>query len=299
MSEILTVSHSKLSKWRRCRFAWNLSYVENWKPKVTAYPLRLGSEVHAFLEDYYRGVIEGEQDAIARLENFTRVRLANSSADDDLQIIANASALVKRYIVEFALFEDQGFIPVDVEKHYTVELETPKGRPYNFELYFDLLLLHQESGRLWMVDHKTHKSRPYSDTDIMMDPQLPAYAMVMREKLGIDIFGLMYNMLNTYDYKSPPPPEKLFLRKRTYRTPEELDSVLKEIGATVDDMIDNAENPIRNLTRDCSWCEFQDPCLMSMKGMDIQPLMEDVFEQKGPRPDAARIEEGAKSNRVL
>lgn len=132
-----------------------------------------------------------------------------------------------------------------------------------------------------------------------MDPQLPAYAMVMREKLGIDIFGLMYNMLNTYDYKSPPPPEKLFLRKRTYRTPEELDSVLKEIGATVDDMIDNAENPIRNLTRDCSWCEFQDPCLMSMKGMDIQPLMEDVFEQKGPRPDAARIEEGAKSNRVL
>jgi len=121
----------------------------------------------------------------------------------------------------------------------------------------------------------------------------------MREHLGIDIFGLMYNMINTYDYKNPPSSDKLFLRKRTYRTPQELDSIMHEIGATVDDMIENQDNPIRNLNRDCSWCEFQDPCLMSMKGMDIEPLMEDVFEQKGPRPDGTRNQEGEASNRSL
>lgn len=286
MSDIIRVSHSQLSEWRRCRFSWGLSYIGKWKPIKTAYPLRLGSIVHKMLANYYEGVIEGVTDAIGAHQDFLRVLANDLLNPDDLQAVAHAGKLVERYITEFAIYEDSSFIPVDVEKHYVTELETPKGRPFEFELYFDLLFMQKGNGKLWMVDHKTHNSRPFSDTDIMMDPQLPAYAMVMREKFGVEIFGLMYNMLNTYDYKNPAPSDKLFLRKKTYRTPEELDSTVKEIGATVDDIIDNQDNLLRNLTRDCSWCKFQDPCLMGMKGMDILPILEDGFQKKEPRPDA-------------
>jgi hypothetical protein len=299
MEDIPTFSHSQLQEWRKCKFSWNLSYVEKWQPKSKAYPLRLGSAVHSFLENYYKGVIEGVPDALAHHQTHLQDMVNSANLDDSIQVIANAAKLVERYITEFALFEDQGFIPVEVEKHYTVRLETPKGRPYNFELYFDLLFLHEESNKLWMVDHKTHNSRPFSDTDILMDPQLPAYAMAMREKMDVNIFGLMYNLLNTYDYKKPAPSNKLFDRKRTYRTPEELDAILKETGATVDDILENKDNHYRSLTRDCSWCKFQEPCLMAMKGMDVTPIMEELFEKKVRRPNALEQEESSVSRPSL
>lgn len=300
MEDTIRVSHSKLQQWRRCRFAWNLSYVGKWEPIKTAYPLKLGSLIHELLEDYYRGVMDGERDSIQRLSNTVQEKSQSLEDQESLQALSQGSELVRRYIEEFAIYEDVEFLPVDVEKHYVVELETPKGRKYEFELYFDLLLMHKESRKLWMVDHKTHKSRPFSDIDIMMDPQLPAYAMVMREKLGIDIFGLVYNQINTYDYKNPAPADKLFSRKKTYRTPEELDTSVAEIGAVVDDMIENQDNPYRNLTRDCSWCKFQEPCLMDMKGMDMTPILETSFQQKKERPvEPLESEESSLGNHSL
>lgn len=284
MSEIITVSHSQLAEWRRCRFSWNLSYIGKWKPVSTSRALGFGSKVHQFLADYYQGQIDGELNALERHNRMLQTMLSSEHDFSNIEVIGQAAKLVERYIEEYALYEDAEFEPVAVEKHYVQELETPKGRPFNFELYFDLLFQHKPTGKLWMVDHKTHSSKPYSDIDVMMDPQLPAYAMVLREQMGVDIFGLMYNMLNSYDYKKPATADKLFKRQKTYRTPQELDSVLKEIGATVDDMLDNQDNHYRNLTRDCSWCKFQEPCLMSMKGMDIDTFMEDGYEKKGKRP---------------
>lgn len=284
MSDLIRVSHSQINEWDRCRFSYFLSYREKWRPKQKAYPLTLGSTVHTLLEDYYRGVMEDNRNLLERHRNKVQ-ELSGSVADtDELQALSHAGSLVERYITDFAFYEDAGYEVVDVEKHYVVELTTPQGNPYEFELYFDLMLLHKQSQRLWIVDHKTHKSNPLNPTQIMMDRQLPSYALVMRELMGVDVFGMIYNMLNTYDYKKPPPPEKLFKREKTYRTPEELNSIMKEIGYAVDDILENRDNPRRSLTRDCSWCKFQEPCLMGMKGMNMKSILEENFEKKPERP---------------
>lgn len=291
MSDLIRVSHSQLSQWDRCCFAWDLSYNGKWTPKQTAYPLTLGSMVHEFLEDYYRGQMDGVGDSLVRHQEKVAQR-ANSIGDsDELQALSQAATLVERYIAEFAVFEDANWRVIDVEKHYEVELETPKGRPFLFELYFDILWLDTVNDKIWLGDHKTHKSRPYTDNRVMMDNQLPAYAMALRELLGIDVFGVVYNMINTYDYKKPPPSDKLFLRKKSYRTQRELDSIMEEIGLAVDEIVDHEGKYRRSKTPDCDWCRFRDPCLMGTKGFDMLPILEENFEKKKGRPKSAEEEE--------
>ena len=281
----IRVSYSQLQKWDRCRFAWWLSYEGKWTPKQKHDGLAIGSLVHEFLEHHYEGVKDGYRgNPVDRHVSYAQERA--STVDPELLThYSTAVNLVRRYIAEYGPYEDSGYEVVGLEDHVVVELTTPKGRPYEYELYYDLLLRHESSGKIWLVDHKTHKSRPFTDAEVMMHPQLPSYAMALREK-GLDVFGIMINMLNTYPYKNPKSAttDKLFTRIKSYRTPEELNAIIREIGYTVDDIIDNSNQPRRSLSRDCSWCEFRDPCLMNMKGASMLPILESSFEKKAPRP---------------
>jgi len=276
--------------------AWNLSYVGKWEQKKKPQSLQMGSLVHDLLDDYYQGQIDGERDSLSRHRNKLTTLSQDLEDSEALQNLSFAGGLIHRYITEYALYEDAQYRPVASEQHYEVGMTTPEGRDYIFELYFDVLFEDRANGKLWMVDHKTHKSNKWTPTQIMMDPQLPSYAMALRELLDIPIFGMTYNMLNTYDYKKPPPVEKLFLRESTYRTPEELDNITLEIGHAVDDILENKDKVRRTLQRDCDRCRFQEPCLMGLKGMDMNLILEDNFKQKGGRP---QVEESNLDIRIL
>jgi hypothetical protein len=118
-----------------------------------------------------------------------------------------------------------------------------------------------------------------------MDSQMPMYCAALRAT-GRDVFGIIINMVNTYDYKKPQEqtPDKLFRREKTYRTAHELDSVLFHVGLSVERKWEAQTNPnwtpIRSLNKDCDRCAFQEPCLFEIKGIDAAPILRAKYAKK-------------------
>jgi hypothetical protein len=123
-----------------------------------------------------------------------------------------------------------------IEEHFLVELVTPKGRKFYVHGYVDLRGV--KEGKRWLWDHKSGQ-KFIQPTESLMDPQLPYYAAAYRLN-GIDVFGVCYNMLNTYPYvkKEAVSPEKLFKREYNFIPQEQLDNTYWEVGLLVDDMIE-------------------------------------------------------------
>lgn len=272
----LTISHSQLSTWNKCRFAYNLSYVQGWTKKEKEIYFRRGGEVHNILADYYSSFPHGKGDTSV-VKNWVQEALQR---DVDYELIDQVQWLMTRYILDYSYFEDD-FEVVEVEKEFTIDLETPKGRLVTLHGFLDLLK--KINGKYWLVDHKTSGSaRFWTDDEIVMDSQLPTYQALLNRH-GYDIFGCEFNFLNTYEYKKRDEvsPEKLFKRARTYRTDIETQIILDEFALACDDILDNRHNVRRSLSKDCSRCQFFDPCHLSMKGMNIEELLPAGFKIKG------------------
>lgn len=276
----LTISHSQLGTWNKCRFAYNLSYVQNWTKKDSAIYFVRGGEIHTILADYYSSVKEGTIALGDPAPVKTWIQSA-LSRDVDYELVDQIGWLLQRYILDYSVYEDRDVEIVEVEKELTIDLETPKGRTVTLHGFIDLLK--KVNGKYWLVDHKSAGNASFwSEDEIQMDSQLPTYQALLNRH-GYDIFGCEFNFLNTYAYKKREEvsTEKLFKRARTYRTQAETDNILNEFALACDDIIDNRSNIRRSLTKDCARCVFFDPCHLSLKGMNVEELMPAGFKQKG------------------
>lgn len=283
--DIPTVSFSQLQSWDRCEFQWHLGYSLGFKSPEKKRGLEIGSMGHACLADYYTLLMEEGMPASVwietRLPAISTEWVENVDEASDLTNIALVSWVVRRYMESVDL-RDQGHKVLSVEEHFLLPQVTPKGRDYMIQGYTDLTTLDPQ-GRLYLWDHK-FTSKFWSPVEVLMDSQMPTYGAAMRDS-GRDVFAIIINQVNNYDYKdkNKVTDDKLFKRDVTYRTAKELDSIKLETGSMVDDLIDNHKNPRRSLKRDCKMCQFQEPCLMSLKGIPIEVVLQDTFVKRTPR----------------
>lgn len=283
----LLVSHSQIGTWNDCSFKWHLNYEKNWTQKVTPEYFDRGHMIHEGLAEYYQGLKDGKGtigDA-SFLNNMIRQWVSRGF---DLTMINAVGKLLTRYIEEWSPENDKGMEVLEVEKHLIMDLLTPKGRKYTLQGYLDLLVKVNE--HIWLVDHKsTGASKPKSQASIDMDTQLPTYAYILGEQ-GLPVTGMVFNMLNTYDYKNPASPDKLFGRHVMTRTRQEQTSLLREMGLVVDEMYERRDNPRRSLGHNCERCAFQEPCLATMRGLDLDTVMPANFKQKEGRATETEME---------
>lgn len=134
------------------------------------------------------------------------------------------------------------------------------------------LVVEDERGRLWLVDHKTHATLP-KDKDLDLDDQFGLYAHVLRQ-MGRPVFGIIYNTARTKKniVKTQTLAER-FDRYYMTRTDTELDTIAREALATVR----TAYNKQANLgerhtnTDTCRWrCPYTEACLMGRKTDDAR-----------------------------
>jgi hypothetical protein len=244
--------------------------MSGWKEETKSTALSLGSLTHQYLASFYQDMADMDLRNYNLLHDNHIDKMRGTvleSSEFDIDTIRRAGSIVQRYITDYSPYEDEPYEVSAVEKHLVLPLTTPKGREFNYQLYLDLLMHHKASDKYWLFDHKTHTSRPYTEEQAEFDPQMASYAAVLR-KYGVDVFGCAFNLLNTYDYKNPgkQPLEKFYSRVTTYRTQQQLDSILDDICKAADDIFDNHNEPRRELSRDCSYCWFKEPCLMLQKG---------------------------------
>lgn len=289
--EILTVSNSQIDVWDRCEFRWYLNYglelVPNRKMQTH---FQVGTFSHSLLEVHYEARKNGIKDTYPLVVKYAQT--VKFDGDDLAQLTAFKRSLriVERYIREYAPKHDN-FRVLATERHFVVELVTPKGRPYRIQGYFDMLI--EMDGKLWIVDHKTTGSGTFwSVKKLLKDSQMTTYILGLREQ-GYNVFGCVVNQLNTYDYAKfeQEPMEKLFRRERVYRTDAQIKNLAKTISKVVDEMYDKQESgEYRKSNRyDCDKCPYFTPCLYDDKGMSMAPELAASFRKRDPRP--TQIEE--------
>lgn len=278
----LILSPSQIGTWDRCRFKWWLGYDQGWKKIESSYSAALGSMVHNFFAHWYETRDPNVITLVA--EQYLASDIADMSTDT-LKQLSVAQWVMERYI-EWAETEDKVWEVMEVEHHFIYPITTHKGRRFWLQGYIDAVARDLMTGKLWTWDHKTSQSsKMWTPVECMMDPQLPIYSAALKEFEGLDIFGLMHNLVKVYDYKdrSKVSDEQIFRRDKHYRSASELHTIMEQVRMVADEIYDFRQarpTPRRSLDKSCSFCWFQEPCMMSMKGMDINSLMLNDFEKK-------------------
>lgn len=276
----MLVSHTQIGVWNECPFQWKLGYKDKWVPKKKSEGLDRGNKVHELLGAYYTHIKEGgkPEDFKPKMAKIAQAWI--TSPDVNMDMVSNILHVIGRYISDWAPQEDSGWQFLQTEYRFEVPLFSPAGYPYRLQGYIDVVAIRR--GYLYIWDHKSHDSHPWTDSECMMDSQQTIYAAALAN-LGYEVNGTAINMLNLHEYKrKEPSPDEMFKRVMTTRKRVELQKALHEFGTALDEIIEADKTGVykKVLKKDCARCRFSEPCLMDQKGMPIELFLRVSFEQK-------------------
>lgn len=283
------ISPTQLSVWHSCEQKWHYNYVEDLVPRSQPAYFARGTLVHEVLSIYYQllqgGLKPGSQEAIKMTmewvaEDLTFKNLQGGNAT----MYAEVLRVVNRYMRDWSPVVDRDLKILEVEKLLQVLLTTPKGREVILEGILDLLVMRRDY-TVWILDHKsTGIGQFWSQMALQMDSQLPTYIAVT-ELLGTPVHGMILNEINTYPYKNfdNEPIDKIFRRTPSSRNVNELRYILMNYLRAVDDQEDKLESGlpiVRNLTRNCDRCMYNELCQFAVKGIPTETLKAQKFKKK-------------------
>jgi RecB family exonuclease len=321
VTEAATVNfnQSRIKTFNRCPKQYEYKYIDLLEPKKKMRPLYLGSWVHSCLEMLYK---EGDW----KLGHIPYVQDWNKLFDEEKLALRTRGKtvgpplpeLVERIMRSYQwYYKNDGWEPYAVEQ--ILEVPTPlilKGRRFIFKGRLDLIIKDDE-GLLWLVDHKTASSIPDATSFHAMDPQLMLYPWAAQEQYGIELAGIIYNYVKS---KAPTIPKvnkdgSLSKRKivtdyptllrflkqegydpadfidtlrplakkseylRRYRLPRE-PYVTKQVlldTLSVVKRIDETKRFTRTITRDCVRCPYHDLCRSELNGFDTEMMRQTNF----------------------
>lgn len=312
-------NQSRIKTFNRCPKQYEYKYVEQLEPKRKMRPLYLGSWVHACLEQLYKG---GDW----KIGHAEYVNNWNKLFDEEKLALRTRGKtvgpplpeLVERIMRSYLwYYRNDGWEPYAVEQ--ILEVPTPlkiDGRTFVFKGRLDLIIRDDE-GLLWLVDHKTASTIPDATSFHAMDPQLMLYPWAAQQQYGIELAGIIYNYVRSrpptipkvnrdgslsrrkistdyptllrflkqegydpsdfLDVLRPLARKSEFLRR--YRLPRE-PYVTKEVlkdTLSVVKRIDETKRFTRTITRDCVRCPYHDLCRSELNGFDTTMMRETNF----------------------
>jgi hypothetical protein len=150
-------------------------------------------------------------------------------------------------------------------------------------------LLQDKHGRLFVLEHKTYSNRPRIQ-DLHMNDQFTGYCWVVQQ-LGIGtVAGVAYDGM----WKRNEPPkymqkekrpgrmEDLFIRKVLPKGEAELNEWGRNLAKEINEMGSTPEIYPNVPWQGCSDCNFQEVCMMQMKGEDPARLLAQYFIPREP-----------------
>ena len=258
----LVVSWSEIDAWRQCPHKWLLSYYERWTGPTTSAPLRKGTLWHTVMELHYgqpnlRGSTQVVGDYL-------------KACDESEEIVDLILWMYTSYVVKW-FEEDRRWEILHVEHKLTLPLTSRIWVKCRLDL-----VIRDELGRIWLIDHKTGRNLP-SDRELDLDDQFGLYHWLLR-LAGYNVFGIIHNAARTQRNQSPMSLEERFKRSTTVRIPTELDTLGREIESTARDIAvaraalargDTSTELVTPRHPDperCRWrCDYTEPCLLGRK----------------------------------
>jgi hypothetical protein len=215
---------------KRCRQQWDFGSKirQNYEPKRLRHALDFGTAVHAGLEAYYNPDTWHMPESVKQASAVSHFAGAWGEykvyATDDVQLadwhadLELGMAMICDYIKEYA---KDNWKPVKVEAEFEVPVIVPRGHSdirhsFRFEVqngnelmmwnreandYLPVvyqgridLIIEDEQGHYWIVDHKTAKKFDSVEW-LALDDQCGSYAWALQRMLGVTVRGVVYNEL--------------------------------------------------------------------------------------------------------
>jgi hypothetical protein len=191
----LSLSWSQVKVWMRCQKQWEYKYQRRLQAIKRQTALFVGSWVHKCLETHYsQGDWKiGHREYVAEWDKLMveeREHLSKKYKGTPLPKIVER--IVKSYLWYYR-HEEWEVIAVEVP------FEVPLKDNILINGIIDLIIK-DENGLYWVINHKTASNIPESGAFHAMDPQLMVYPWAAKKLLGIDVAGVIYNYV-----KSKPP----------------------------------------------------------------------------------------------
>lgn len=316
MSEILKLSNSKVTTWRKCHMAYHYRYHEHLRPKKKGMALQRGSIIHECIEAYDSG-----RSWRKPYQKFA-TQFYKETFREEIVEIGDIPRMVEELMENYqALYENDGLVYLGNEVHF----ELPLMPGVVIEGYLDALV-EDEHGAIWPKETKTYKKNPDYDF-LLLNTQSALYTWAVME-MGHNPKGTLWDIIRA---KEPSRPQVLksgeISRKGIDSTPYTVKKALLEMGKDPKDYVDllgkvSFEDyfrryPVRvnhtvvrgimgdfrstareilrsgsklcdrNLGKGCAWCDYKPLCQAELMGLDTEFIRKKQFEvsEKEGRPD--------------
>jgi hypothetical protein len=295
--EQITVSFSELDSFRQCPLKHQLGYKERWtKPLEENDRRSTGTMWHTVMENHYQ-VIKNHQDhpthgytpaEILRYCRKTILPLLQDPTGGQTDQQKLVEWMYDGYVAQYGIDEQWRILGTEV--NLDMPLRTDRGRVsrYHIKGKLDLVVRDQDSGGLWVIDHKSGANLP-SQMDLEIDDQFGVYTWMMRER-GNKVMGSIHNAARTTrnmadhpEYVGKNKAQSLDQRmSRTYlnRSNAELTNLaLDAYHAAVNAYPPKSKTlPLYSSpdSRQCGWkCDFKEAHLAMRYGRDSTEVMQE------------------------
>lgn len=293
--ERIVVSFSELDTGKQCPHKHQLSYKERWtKHKDETSAAGRGTLWHKVMDAHYTALQTEADPQTAAKEAFRSFRLADKPSETIDLLEWMYDGYVQQWgndrEWEVLAVEHKVIVPLpELPPHIQATLPGPK-LLFDLKMIIDLIIRDRTTGRVWLIDHKSHAYLP-KDKELDLDDQFGLYTWGQRQ-LGKPVFGAIYNTARTQRNKGDhvgevahwdarkaagdkrlgkrPEPQTLdarFDRHLMSRMSKELDTLALEATATATTLYSPYNFGERHTNTDtCKWrCDFTEACLLGRK----------------------------------
>lgn len=275
----IVVSYSELDTYRQCPLKHHWAYKERWRrPVEETSALAKGSLWHLVLEEHYGVLAKG--GSVDESINAVQHLLMDTKTGQQTETQELIQWMYEGYVAKWGA--DDEWEIVGIEEAFELPLRDPEGNttPYFIKGKIDLVVKDRNTGKLWVVDHKSGANLP-STMDLEIDDQFGLYSWAMKQQ-GTPVIGAIHNAARTTrnqadlpNYTGKSQPQSLDQRHlRTYlnRSETELESIALDAWAVAANAYPTGEaTPLYSAPdpRQCGWkCDFKEVHLLSRKGRD-------------------------------
>lgn len=265
--KIRLISNSETTTWLTCRRKYYFEYFLDLEPKQFSDAISNGILYHACLEAYYAAKsLGGEDEEFCRSAGIEPLIAAMQSDNADIAQLGKMRALLHAYWDHYASDDDRYEV-------YAVEtkLKIDLSEDYAMVGTIDLIWKDKETGKYWMVDHKSAYNF-WTEEQAEMTGQFTKY-VVLGRNAGLDVAGVIVNQLRTRELK---PGNELFRRIYIRPTEPKIRDVLKQHMNTSFEIMGSRNNipvedyiPVFNKFI-CANCSFLSLCDTMSNGADIK-----------------------------
>lgn len=188
---------SEATDYLRCAKRYDYAWRQNLQPKQRNSKLTIGSAIHKFLEVLY--ATGSKMGAVVALERYLEEECTGMDEMEYRDLLYLSLNICDHYFDHYKM--DKQWTVVEVEMPFRIHLE---GNNY-YTGTIDLLVKDQD-GKHWIVDHKTTSNLDIYDKNSDMDRQISRYWWAIERCMDIKIEGFIYNII-LKDY--PVPPKQL------------------------------------------------------------------------------------------